>query len=886
MTKPISWYANRYVEKFGMSIVPIEPGRKFPTANDWGNNVISDPQAVVNFYKQNPDWNMGLALGPSNYCSLDIDCDESFAVILEEFGIDDDLSKYPTIQGRNKGRRLLFRVPANISLPYAKLNWPTKENARKKFTVFELRTGCDGKQRQDVLPPSIHPDTQQPYKWIVQPAKCQDDWPTPPDWLLAMWQAWDKFKPQLQDFCPWQEKQAAEPPKKKTPQQKEGGGVIQAFTDAHDLRLVLEQYGYVRKGRTRYLSPHTTTKLPGVVLFPGEQSCWIHHASDPLCSEESDKPVNAFDLYCEYEHGGDVGKAVKTAADLLGIKPEPRKTKELPPDMASEPPQNEDEKETEQPTDREQTGFAPFRCLGIDEGHYYYLPRSTQQVTAISAGTHTNKSHLLSIAPLEWYEMAFATKSGVDWTAATNQLMRWSEESGTFDASRVRGRGAWFDDGKSVLHLGDRLLVNGEERTLEAHRTKFIYEKKPPLEALKPEGHLSDDDALLLHAVTGMLNWQKPVNATLFAGWLVLAPVCGSLPWRPHVWLTGQRGTGKSWLVDNIVTPVLGASALTVQSNSTEAGIRQRLRQDARPVVFDEAEGENQHARQRMQAVLELARQASSDGLAEIAKGTAGGKALSFKVRSMFMMGSINVGLAQASDKSRFTVLSLIKSKGGQEGRQQFEELEQTVNNTLSKDYCAALRARTYRLIPIIRESARTFSKIAAEYIGNQRAGDQLGALLAGAWSLHSSAPVSVEEAREYVTGQDWGLDVDESADSDETMLVQELLQSQVRFDTQNGHKTRSVIELVQKILGDVRDFEYNNEEADQALSRHGFKVSANYLVVSESHQEIRKALRDTPWCGGWGRILERLSGAERVSSIRFAGIKNRAVRIPISEII
>jgi len=507
-------------------------------------------------------------------------------------------------------------------------------------------------------------------------------------------------------------------------------------------------------------------------------------------------------------------------------------------------------------------------------------------VTPISAGTHTNKSHLLSIAPLEWYEAAFPTKQGVDWTAATNQLMRWSEQQGTFDAARIRGRGAWYDEGRAVLHLGDRLLVDGEDITLTEHRTRYIYERKPALEALRPEGHLDEDDAILLHAVCGMLNWQKPVNATLFAGWLTLAPVCGALPWRPHVWMTGQRGTGKSWVVDNIAAPVLGGSALTVQANSTEAGIRQRLKQDARPVVFDEAEGENQHARQRMQSVLELARQASSDGLAEIAKGTAGGKALSFKVRSMFMMGSINVGLAQASDKSRFTVLSLVKAKAGHEGRQQFEELERTVNNTLTKEYCAALRARTYRLIPVIRESARIFSKVAAEHIGNQRAGDQIGALLAGAWSLRSSDVVTIEDAREYVTGQDWGMEGDESADSDEVMLIQELLQAQLRFDSQQGHKTRSVAELVQKITGELNDHEITNDEADTALSRHGFKLSSGDLVISESHQEIRRILKDTPWGGGWGRILERLPGAERVNAARFAGIRNRAVRVPVREVI
>lgn len=582
-----------------------------------------------------------------------------------------------------------------------------------------------------------------------------------------------------------------------------------------------------------------------------------------------------------------------TGADVMAyIKQNirtPDEIKQMPPEEPAEEPSPEPEPEPEPQVD-----YIPFRFLGIDEGHYYYLPRSTQQVTAISAGTHTNKSYLLSIAPLTFYEEMFQNKQGTDWTRATDWLMRKSEDAGTFDASTVRGRGAWFDAGKSVLHLGDRLLVNGTETDLTQHKTRYIYEKKPALEALKPEGHLSEDDALLLHAICGLLNWQKPVNATLFAGWLVLAPICGALQWRPHAWLTGQRGTGKSWVFDNIVGPVLGASSLTVQSTSTEAGIRQRLKQDARSVVFDEAEGENQTARKRMQAVLELARQASSDSLAEIAKGTAGGKAMSFKIRSMFLMGSINVGLAQASDKSRFTVLSLTKPKPGAGGREQFEALEESVNNTLTKKYCAALRSRTYQLIPVIRESARVFAKVAAEHIGNQRAGDQLGTLLAGAWSLRSSEAVTLEEAREYVMGQDWGMDGDESADSDEVMLIQELLQAQVRFDSQHGSKVRSVSELVQKSEPPATvgpdsppaDYEITKDEADVALARHGFKVERGHLIISESHQEIRKILRDTPWVGGWGRILERIGGAEQKPAIRFAGVRNRAIKIPIQELI
>src|SRR3546814_12688673 len=86
---------------------------------------------------------------------------------------------------------------------------------------------------------------------------------------------------------------------------------------------------------------------------------------------------------------------------------------------------------------------------------------------------------------------------------------------------------------------------------------------------------------------------------TLFrslAGWIAIAVICGALNWRPHVWLTGSSGSGKSWLLDNVIRPLIGAIAVYCQSNSTEAGIRQTLATDARPVLFDEAESEDAKA--------------------------------------------------------------------------------------------------------------------------------------------------------------------------------------------------------------------------------------------------------------------------------------------------
>jgi len=306
-----------------MALVPIEPRRKFPTADDWGKNVITDAFAAHDFWSKNADWNIGVALGPSRFCSLDIDCAESFALIMEEFGIPPDaLDSFPTVQGSAKGRRVMFRVPDGVSLAYEKLNWPTKEDQRKKHTVIELRSSCDGKQRQDVLPPSIHPETGKPYRWIVKPPETLDQWPTPPGWLMAIWEAWDKFKPQLVSVCPWAEKQTPAPLQHATPRTHTGDSVIDAYCRAVPLENALASAGYRRVGK-RYLSPHSTTGLPGVVILTEGASCWIHHASDPLCSDDTGKPVNSFDLFVTYEHGGNLSAAVKAAASITGMDRKP-----------------------------------------------------------------------------------------------------------------------------------------------------------------------------------------------------------------------------------------------------------------------------------------------------------------------------------------------------------------------------------------------------------------------------------------------------------------------------------------------------------------------------------------------------------------------------------
>ena len=163
-----------------------------------------------------------------------------------------------------------------------------------------------------------------------------------------------------------------------------------------------------------------------------------------------------------------------------------------------------------------------------------------------------------------------------------------------------------------------------------------------------------------LRFIAERFKWEMSVSAHFLLGWLVLAPVCGALNWRPHIWITGGAGTGKTTVLKTFMRPLMGGVLQSATGGTTEAGLRGTLKSDAIPVVFDEFEQNEAKDKQIVQNVLALARIASSEG-GKIYKGTPGGGTNAFEIRSMFCVSSINVSLIQKADIDRFCVLALRK---------------------------------------------------------------------------------------------------------------------------------------------------------------------------------------------------------------------------------
>lgn len=163
----------------GFVLVPIPAGEKGPREKGWQRreNCVSTEEACSRI-----TGNVGLAHAYSGTAAVDFDDLKHASEFLsaEAVGVDKMLTSPASVwisSGRENRAKLLYRLPEGIpGLPTLKL----------ADDALELRCASkDGMTVQDVLPPSIHPDTHKPYAW-------KGDYRSvpmlPPD-LLTFWQS-------------------------------------------------------------------------------------------------------------------------------------------------------------------------------------------------------------------------------------------------------------------------------------------------------------------------------------------------------------------------------------------------------------------------------------------------------------------------------------------------------------------------------------------------------------------------------------------------------------------------------------------------------------------------------------------------------------------------
>lgn len=305
----------KYINELGWGLVQLN-GKK-PIVNDWPNYPLTDISELGS-------GNIGLNHGYSKTCMLDIDhIAAEYALKLAGINLNELLAAapYKIIGDPDNPPKPLFRLPTGIKITTKQLRWPdpdgrTNNNgAPKLVAIFEFRGGPGF---QDVLPPSIHPDTQNPYTWVNGPPDSPDDIPFIPATLLALWQNWEVQKDIL--ICPWT--------KLPDPTPQPNGKYNRPYNSDFDVAIVqnefnnrykpgdiLERNGYIRKDK-KWLCPSSSTGNPGVIVLRDSNKIMSFHGSDPL---SDGRPHDAYDCYVFLEHDGNRSCAWHTARTDLGL---------------------------------------------------------------------------------------------------------------------------------------------------------------------------------------------------------------------------------------------------------------------------------------------------------------------------------------------------------------------------------------------------------------------------------------------------------------------------------------------------------------------------------------------------------------------------------------
>lgn len=491
--------------------------------------------------------------------------------------------------------------------------------------------------------------------------------------------------------------------------------------------------------------------------------------------------------------------------------------------------------------------MAAIRPLGHSRGEYSFFPIRAGQIVTLTASALGRMQSLYMLAPRAFWEAHYGGEKVSDsqiCAYASAHLMEICHQKGVFQLENARGVGAWMDNGEPVINCGDLIIGAGMQQHPATFHGEAVYESGPRVVKLGYDA-LTNKEASKLRDVCRMLSWRRPQYADMLAGWLVIATIGSALRWRPHIWITGRSGAGKSTVLDEIIKPILGDIAIKRDGGTSEAGVRKALGVSGRPYVLDEAESETKGQRIEMEKIISLARRASSGGVVENANAT-------FQVRSCFCFAGINPRVEHVADRSRITQLELIVD-ADMDRRARYNELMGAVHETITDTYSRRLMQRTIENIDTLLHNIAVFSGAAAEIFGNnKRSGDQIGPMLAGAYLLTSTKKADPELARDWIAKQDWNWHTTINEESDSAKLVTHIMTSRIRYDNLGITRESTIGDLV----SDAADKHSSNwEAAGHALRSYGIRVDGDEVFISNSAPSMRKLLTDTPYIP-WGRTL------------------------------
>ena len=520
------------------------------------------------------------------------------------------------------------------------------------------------------------------------------------------------------------------------------------------------------------------------------------------------------------------------------------------------------------------SAFVEIIKLGYLGKKYFYFNTQSLKMESLTPTEH-NKNQYLAMANHKYWGDHYAYKKDkegnqtvyADFEAVTEKIFEEQRAKGFFKYDNIRGYGTNKDDKEIIVNLGDSLFHKGHKVSIFSNtiKSKYFYEANKAID-INFKSELTEKEGQSIVETFQKLNYKNERDYVYLCGWLALSQVFGALDWRPHIWITGVKGSGKTTILKWIHDMIPFSIAV---KDSTAAGIKQEIKNNSMAVIYDEAEPNDEIGKKRMAQVIELARQCSSLTDSRVLRGTIHGDAICYRTNAIFLFGSIQKFLPTTADVSRFFPVEMIASRNQQAQEFTNIQLEMEKIATDSNKIFTRMVNRFDQLQENIKVAVKT---IKAE--GNDaRPADQLAAIIAGYYTLQYDSPMTenhvlgLMELIEYNTSE-----YKESSEMEESELCLDTILDLIPI---GRHVT--IGQTVDESRRSCNPF----HEKDLESVGIRFNKRDNIIFVSSMNIQLKKLLRDTIY-SDYVTLLKRHKNFIKYGLSRIAGSPRKGMFIKL----
>jgi phage/plasmid primase-like uncharacterized protein len=374
--------------------------------------------------------------------------------------------------------------------------------------------------------------------------------------------------------------------------------------------------------------------------------------------------------------------------------------------------------------------FTDVILLGhLNHDEFYYLCTQSKSIVSLKASQHKGE-HLKAIANEKYWAEKYGYKKHPEtgeifpnWTKISDTLLEKQREVGIFDPRRVRGQGVWDDEGRVLVNYGQG-VYDVEKKlcmsNIDPHLGSKNFYNAGSGDLINFDDELTDEESLKIADAIKSLNFKNEYDYVFVIGFIAIANVFGSLPWRPHLWITAPSGSGKSWIIKRLYSLIHFSFYI---KRGTLAGVQQFLDNHAKCVVYDEAE-----ASEEVERVVQMARECSTNDGALVVRGSTGGKARVSENNACFLMTSIEPPVMNKADDSRFFIVDMNSNE--KQGSEEFESIKKKFDAI--EGMSVRLMVRLVNNIPTLRKNIEVAKRALRNKGITARESDQLAPIIAG----------------------------------------------------------------------------------------------------------------------------------------------------------